>query len=62
MSWEQIKGNREQAKGEAKTRSGKLTDDDLATVAEKHDKLTGRLQELYGVTKEEAQRQVDELS
>lgn len=62
MNWEQIKGNWEQAKGEMKTRWGKLTDDDLTTIAGERDKLVGRLQELYGLTKDEAQRQVDELT
>lgn len=62
MNWEQIKGNWEQAKGEVKTRWGKLTDDDLTTIAGERDKLVGRLQELYGLTKDEAQRQVDELT
>jgi uncharacterized protein YjbJ (UPF0337 family) len=62
VNWEQIKGNWEQAKGKVKTRWGKLTDDDLTTIAGERDKLTGRLQELYGLTKEEAQRQVDELT
>ena len=62
MNWDQIKGNWAQAKGEVKTRWGKLTDDDLTTIAGERDKLVGRLQELYGLSKEEAQRQVDELS
>jgi uncharacterized protein YjbJ (UPF0337 family) len=60
MNWEQIRGNWEQAKGELKVRWGKLTDDDLAMIDGQRDKLIGRLQEIYGITKEEAQRQLDE--
>ncbi|KXX66429.1 CsbD family protein [Marichromatium gracile] len=62
MNWEQIRGNWQQAKGELKVRWGKLTDDDLALIDGERDKLVGSLQEKYGVTKEEAIKQVDELN
>lgn len=58
MNWEQIRGNWEQTKGELKVKWGKLTDDDLATINGERDKLVGRLQELYGITKDEAEKQV----
>ena len=38
---------------------GKLTDDDLTVIAGKRDQLIGRLQERYGLAKEEAERQAD---
>ena len=41
-------------------RWAKLTDDDLAMIDGQRDKLIGRLQEIYGIIKEEAQRQLDE--
>ena len=60
MNWDQIAGNWKQFKGQAKVQWGKLTDDDL-DVAEGHrDQLSGRIQERYGISKEEADRQVDE--
>jgi len=62
VNWEQIKGNWEQAKGEVRTRWGKLTDDDVAVIAGERDKLVGKLQELYGISKEEAERQIDNLT
>jgi uncharacterized protein YjbJ (UPF0337 family) len=62
MNWEQIRGSWDQAKGELKIRWGKLTDDDLTEIAGERDKLVGRLERLYGISKEEAQRQVDELT
>jgi uncharacterized protein YjbJ (UPF0337 family) len=61
MNWEQVRGNWEQAKGEIKVRWGKLTDDDLTVIAGERDKLIGRLQETYGIGKEEASKQVDEM-
>jgi uncharacterized protein YjbJ (UPF0337 family) len=60
MNWDQIKGNWKQAKGEVKSRWGKLTDDDLDVAGGEKDKLVGRIQERYGIAKEEASRQVDE--
>lgn len=62
MNWEQIRGNWQQAKGELKVRWGKLTDDDLAAINGERDKLIGSLQEKYGITKEEAMKQIDEMS
>ena len=61
MNWDQIKGNWNQSKGELKVRWGRLTDDDLTMIEGERDKLIGRLQELYGISREEAERQVDEL-
>ena len=62
MNWEQIKGHWNQLKGQVKTRWGDLTDDDLAVIEGERDKLVGKVQERYGITKEEAERQVDELN
>ena len=60
MNWDQVEGKWKQLKGSAKTRWGKLTDDDLDTIAGQRDQLIGRIQERYGIAKDEAQRQVDE--
>lgn len=62
MNWDQIRGNWEQAKGELKVRWGKLTDDDLTIINGERDKLVGSLQEKYGMTKEEAMKQVDDMT
>ena len=61
MNWDQIKGNWKQVTGEAKSRWGKLTDDDLTEIEGERDKLVGKVQERYGIVKEEAERQVDEM-
>jgi uncharacterized protein YjbJ (UPF0337 family) len=58
MNTEQIKGQWMQVKGEIKKQWGKLTDDELDRIAGEKDKLVGKLQEKYGITKEEAERQV----
>ena len=58
MNTEQMKGKWMQVKGEIKKQWGKLTDDELDRIAGEKDKLVGKLQEKYGITKEEAERQV----
>lgn len=60
MNWDQIKGKWTQFKGKARERWGDLTDDDLDRAAGNRDQLVGKIQERYGIAKEEAQRQVDE--
>lgn len=60
MNWDRIEGNWKQFSGKIKEKWGQLTDDDLATVNGRRDQLEGRIQERYGVGKEEARRQVDD--
>jgi uncharacterized protein YjbJ (UPF0337 family) len=54
-------GKWEQVKGSVKQTWGDLTDDDVAQVNGSAQKLAGILQEKYGRTKEEAEKQVDEF-
>jgi uncharacterized protein YjbJ (UPF0337 family) len=62
MNAEQIKGQWKQVKGEIRKQWGKLTDDEIEMIAGERDILIGKLQEKYGYTKEEAQRQVDRFT
>ncbi len=59
MNWDMIEGNWKQYKGMARQRWGKLTDDDLELAKGKRDEMAGRLQERYGYSKEEAERELD---
>jgi uncharacterized protein YjbJ (UPF0337 family) len=60
MNWDQIQGNWKQMTGKAREKWGKLTDSDFETAAGRKDQLVGRIQERYGIAKDEADRQVDE--
>ena len=60
MNWDQVEGKWKQIKGEAKTRWGKLTDDDLHSAGGQRDKLVGRIQERYGIAKDQAEREVED--
>jgi uncharacterized protein YjbJ (UPF0337 family) len=58
MSWDRISGNWTQWKGRVRERWGKLTDDELDVVGGRRDQLSGRIQEAYGLDKDEAERQL----
>jgi uncharacterized protein YjbJ (UPF0337 family) len=58
MNWDIIKGNWKQATGHVKTRWGKLTDSDLDIVAGHRDQLAGKIQERYGIAKDDAEMQL----
>ncbi len=61
MDWERLGGNWKQFKGRLRERWGELTDDELNIAAGRREQLIGRIQERYGVTAEEAERQVAEF-
>ncbi|MBI3802981.1 MAG: CsbD family protein [Nitrospirae bacterium] len=58
MNSDQIEGNWKQFKGKIKEKWGKLTDDDIQVISGKRDTLIGKLQERYGIAKEEAEAQL----
>jgi uncharacterized protein YjbJ (UPF0337 family) len=60
MNWDQLEGKWKQVKGSVKTRWGKLTDDDIDLIGGQKDQLVGRIQERYGIEKDQAQSQVEE--
>ncbi len=62
MNWEQLEGRWKEFAGSACAHWSKLTDDDLQATTGKKEQLTARIQERYGITREAAERQVDEWS
>jgi len=60
MNWDRIEGQWKQVAGKAKAQWGKLTDDDLTVVAGRRDQLAGKIQERYGVAKDDAEKQIAE--
>ncbi|MGM0421357.1 MAG: CsbD family protein [Bacillota bacterium] len=55
-----LKGKWNQLKGGIKAKWGKLTDDDLKQVEGNREKLIGKIQEKYGLDKEEAKKQYND--
>ena len=60
MNWDQIKGDWKQFQGHVQQQWGKLTNDDLQEAKGDQKILTGKIQERYGITKEEAEKQIHE--
>lgn len=60
MNSDQFEGKWKQLKGSVKQRWGKLTDDDLTALSGKKDQLIGKIQERYGITREQAEKEADE--
>ena len=60
MNWDRIAGNWKQMKGALKERWGKLTEDELDRMAGQRDQLVGKIQNSYGIGKDEAEKQLNE--
>lgn len=58
MNWDIAEGNWKQFRGKVKAQWGKLTDDHLDVIAGKRIELTGKIQETYGISKDEAEKQI----
>jgi uncharacterized protein YjbJ (UPF0337 family) len=60
MNWDRIEGNWKTFKGQVQQNWGKLTNDDLDVIAGQREELVGRIQNAYGLARDEADRQVSE--
>jgi uncharacterized protein YjbJ (UPF0337 family) len=58
MNRDIMEGKWEQVKGSVQKTWGKLTNDDLDKIAGDRRKLAGRIQEAYGVSQDEAEKQL----
>lgn len=57
--WNRVQGNWRQLSGRVQQQWGKLTSDDVAQINGDRTMLAGKLQERYGVTQMEANKQID---
>lgn len=60
MEWTQINRKWEQMRGRVLTQWSKLTDDDLTRAGPNRARLAERISDRYGVTADDAGRQLDE--
>lgn len=61
MNKEIFEGKWEQLKGNVQKKWGKLTNDDLDVIKGNTKELVGKLQERYGISKEEAEKQLNDF-
>ncbi len=62
MKWDRIESQWKEFAGSARAHWNKLTDDDWQAITGVKGHLVGRIQKRYGVTPDEAEKQVDEWS
>ena len=60
MNQDIFEGKWKESKGQVKEWWGKLTDDDLQQIDGKSDQLVGILQQKYGYTKEQAEKELND--
>jgi uncharacterized protein YjbJ (UPF0337 family) len=61
VNWDIVEGNWKQFRGKVKAQWGKLTDDHLDVIAGKRVELAGKIQETYGLTKDEVEKQIKDF-
>ena len=61
MNWDQVEGNWKQFKGKVIQKWGMLTNDELDVIQGRKDQLIGKIQERYGMAREEAEKEVDDF-
>ncbi|HMC62246.1 MAG TPA: CsbD family protein [Candidatus Solibacter sp.] len=60
MNWDQAEGKWKQLRGSVKQKWAKLTDNDLDYIAGSRERFIGKLQERYGIAREDAQMQSEQ--
>ena len=61
MNWDIVEGNWKQFKGKVKAQWGKLSDSHIDLIAGKRTELAGKVQEVYGLSKDEAEQQIKDF-
>jgi uncharacterized protein YjbJ (UPF0337 family) len=61
MNEDKLVGNWKDLKGRVKQAWSKLTDDDIEEMEGNSDRLEGKLQERYGMAREEAREQIQKF-
>jgi uncharacterized protein YjbJ (UPF0337 family) len=59
MNQDTLKGQWTQLKGQVREQWGKLTNDDVDQIQGRSEQLVGKIQQRYGVARDEAQKQLD---
>jgi uncharacterized protein YjbJ (UPF0337 family) len=62
VNWDQVQGNWKQLASSVRARWGQLTSDDLNVISGHREELIGRLEQRYGIAKDEARNQVEQWS
>jgi len=61
MNWDQVECNWKMFKGKVRQKWGMLTNDELDVIQGRRDQLIGKIQERYGLEREQAEKEVDDF-
>lgn len=59
MNWDYVEGNWNQLACKVKAQWGKLTDNELNSIDGRREQLTGKIQQHYGLSREQAENDAD---
>lgn len=62
MNKDIMEGNWKQLKGKVRENWGKLTDDEVDQIGGRKDNFVGKIQEKYGMNRDEAEKEWDKLT
>jgi uncharacterized protein YjbJ (UPF0337 family) len=62
MNWDRIHGNYKQFTGRAREAWGELTNDHMDVIEGRRTQLAGKIQELYGIGKDQADQQIKDFA
>ena len=60
MDWDRVQGSWKQSTGRVKENGVSSTDDDLNAINGRRDQLEGKIQERYGIAKDQVRKDVDD--
>ena len=60
MDWNRVQGSWKQLEGKVKAKWVKLTDDDLTAINGRREELEGKIQQRYGLAKDQARKEIDD--
>ncbi len=61
MNWDIVEAQWKDLKGTVREKWAKLTDDDMELIAGKKDRFVAKLQERYGIAKDNAEKDTDDF-
>jgi uncharacterized protein YjbJ (UPF0337 family) len=59
VEWDRIESNWKQYMGSARQQWGRISEDELDMIAGARKTLSGQIQEVYGISRDEAEKQVE---
>ena len=60
MNWDRLEGSLREVTGRIKQHWGRLVSDSATETDGQHDELVGKIQQTYGISRDQAERQIND--